>query len=62
MSNKKTLIKNPQEILLSVEQKLISDIERECKLTKTLLSDDVHVAISNIRILIERYRQKYDTI
>ena len=62
MPRKKTLIEKPQENLLSVEQRLIDDIERECKLTETLSSDDVHVAISNIRILIEPYRQKYDTI
>ena len=58
MPSKKTLIKKPQEMLLSVEQKLIDDIERECKLTETLSSEDIHMAISNIRILIERYRQK----
>lgn len=44
------------------EQKLIDNIDRECKLVETIMDeDDFSHAISNIRLLIKEYRDKHDT-
>ena len=43
------------------EQKLIDNIDRECRLVKTNMDEtDVSLAISNIRIIISEYRTKHD--
>lgn len=45
----------------SAEQKLIDNIDRECKLVETIMDEtDLNVAISNIRLHIQEYRKKYD--
>lgn len=45
----------------TVEQKLIDNIDRECKLVETIMDEgDFEHALSNIRFLIKEYRQKYD--
>lgn len=45
----------------SVEQKLIDNIDRECKLAETIMDEnDLSHALSNIRILIQEYRTKHD--
>jgi hypothetical protein len=45
----------------SVEQKLIDNIDRECKLTESIMDEtDLNYALSNIVILIKEYRKKYD--
>jgi len=42
-------------------EKLIDNIDRECKLTETIMDEsDLTAAISNIRLYIEDWRQKYD--
>lgn len=45
----------------SPEQKLVDNIDRECKLAETIMDEnDLGTALSNIRILIEEYRKNYD--
>lgn len=45
----------------SVEQKLVDNIDRECKLAESIMDEtDLDHALSNIRILIKEYRIKYD--
>ena len=45
----------------STEQKLIDNIDHECKLAEMIMNeDDLSRALSNIRILISEYRQNYD--
>lgn len=45
----------------TIEQKLVDNIDRECRLVKTNMDEtDVSLAISNIRLLISEYRTKYD--
>lgn len=45
----------------SVEQKLVDNIDRECKLAESIMDEtDLDHALSNIRILIKEYRTKYD--
>lgn len=45
----------------SVEQKLIDNIDRECRLVETIMDEtDVSLALSNIKLLIEEYRKKHD--
>ncbi len=45
----------------TAEQKLIDNIDRECKLTETIMDEaDLIVAISNICLHIKDWRQKYD--
>jgi hypothetical protein len=62
---------NRQEIAVSmrksrretptVEQKLIDNIDRECRLVETIMDEtDVSLALSNIRIIISEYRTKHD--
>ena len=42
-------------------EKLIDNIDRECKLTETIMDEsNLTSAISNIRLYIEDWRQKYD--
>ena len=42
-------------------EKLIDNIDRECKLTETIMDEsDLATAISNIRLHIKDWRQKYD--
>lgn len=46
----------------TVEQKLIDNIDRECKLAEMIMDeDDLSHAVSNIRFLIKEYREKVDT-
>lgn len=52
--------KNRRE-MPTVEQKLIDNIDRECKLVECIMDeDDNSLAISNIRLLIKEYRKKHD--
>ena len=45
----------------TIEQKLIDNIDRECKLVETIMDEtDISLAISNIRLLISEYRKKHD--
>ena len=45
----------------TVEQKLIDNIDRECKLVEVIMDeDDLSYALSNIRILIKEYRKNID--
>ena len=45
----------------TVEQKLIDNIDRECRLVEILMDEtDVSLALSNIRLLISEYRKKHD--
>ena len=45
----------------SVEQKLIDNIDRECKLAESIMDEtDLDYALNNIVILIKEYRKKYD--
>jgi hypothetical protein len=45
----------------TAEQKLIDNIDRECKLTETIMDEsDLIAAISNICLHIKDWRQKYD--
>ena len=45
----------------TVEQKLIDNIDRECKLAETIMDEtDLDNALSNIRFLIKEYREKVD--
>ena len=46
----------------TVEQKLIDNIDRECKLMNSMMDeDDAPLALTNIKFLIEEYRKKYDS-
>ena len=52
--------KNRRE-MPTVEQKLIDNIDRECRLVETIMDEtDISLAISNIRLLISEYRKKHD--
>ena len=45
----------------SIEQKLIDNIDRECRLVETIMDEtDVSLALSNIKLLISEYRKKHD--
>ena len=45
----------------TAEQKLIDNIDRECKLAETIMDeDDLSHALSNIRFLIKEYRKNID--
>lgn len=45
----------------TAEQKLIDNIDRECKLAETIMDEsDLGYALSNIRFLIKEYRKNYD--
>ena len=45
----------------TAEQKLIDNIDRECKLVEVIMDeDDLSYALSNIRILIKEYRKNID--
>jgi hypothetical protein len=56
-----TLLRKRRKETPSIEQKLIDNIDRECKLVETIMDEtDVSLAISNIRILISEYRTKHD--
>lgn len=45
----------------TIEQKLIDNIDRECKLVETIMDEtDISLALSNIRIIISEYRTKHD--
>ena len=45
----------------SPEQKLVDNIDRECKLADTVMDEtDLSNALSNIKILIREYRKNYD--
>ena len=55
------LIKENRKKYPSAEQKLIDNIARELKLVETIMDEgDQANALSNIRILIREYREKYD--
>jgi hypothetical protein len=55
------LIKENRKKYPSAEQKLIDNIARELKLVETIMDEeDQTTALSNIRILIREYREKYD--
>ena len=45
----------------TAEQKLVDNIDRECRLVETIMDEnDLDHALSNIRILVKEYRQKHD--
>ena len=57
-----TLLRKRRKETPSVEQKLIDNIDRECKLVETIMDEtDVSLALSNIRLLVSEYRKKHDT-
>jgi hypothetical protein len=56
-----TTLKERRKNSPSPEQKLIDNIDRECRLVETNMDEtDVSLAISNIRIIISEYRTKHD--
>lgn len=56
-----SLLKERRKNLPSIEQKLIDNIDRECKLVETIMDEsDTSLALSNIKILIKEYRTKHD--
>jgi len=56
-----TFLKEHRKNSPSAEQKLIDNIDRECKLAETIMDEeDASIALSNIRILIQQYRKIYD--
>ena len=57
----KALMRKHRKETPTPEQKLIDNIDKECKLAEPVMDeDDASLALSNIRILIKQYREKYD--